>query len=78
MIGFEYRSCCWSIQLSAQRQVVLDLNEQDFSNENEIEYDNSIGLKFSINGLGGDRSSSVAGLFSDSIFAYRRPYLITN
>lgn len=78
LIGFEYRSCCWSVQFAAQRQVILDLNQTDFNNDKQLQYDNSIGFNFKINGLGGDISSSIANLFSDSIFAYRRPYLITN
>lgn len=78
LVGFEYRSCCWSIQLSAQRQVRLDLNSDIPIDSAEIEYENSIGISFSINGLGGETASSVAKMFRDSIFAYRRPYLITN
>lgn len=78
LLGFEYRSCCWSVQVSAQRQVILDLNQTDFANQNELKYDNSIGIQFRINGLGGDSTSTVTKLFADSIFSYRRPYLITN
>jgi LPS-assembly protein len=78
LIGIEYRSCCWSIQLAAQRQVVVDLNQTEFNNEDAVQYDNGISLNFKISGMGGDISSSIADLFSSSIFAYRRPYLITN
>lgn len=78
LFGVEYRSCCWSIQLAAQRQVVVDLNQTEFNNEDALEYDNGISLNFKISGMGGDISSSIADLFSNSIFAYRRPYLITN
>lgn len=78
LVGLEYRTCCWSIQLAAQRQVVVDLNEVQFNDETAIKYDNGISINFKISGMGGDISSSIADLFSDSIFAYRRPYLITN
>jgi LPS-assembly protein len=78
LIGFEYRSCCWSIQLAAKRQIVIDLNSEDISSTADTQYDNGISFSFKISGLGGDLSSSIANLFSESIFAYRRPYLITN
>ncbi len=78
LIGFEYRACCWSIKVSAQRQVRLDLNSDIPIDNSDVEYENSIGISFSINGLGGEAGASVAKMFNDSIFAYRRPYLITN
>jgi len=78
LIGFEYRSCCWSIQLAAKRQIVVDLNNEDIVSNVDTQYDNGISFNFKISGLGGDLSSSIANLFSESIFAYRRPYLITN
>lgn len=77
VIGFEYRSCCWSVQVSAQRQVVLDLNRTDFDNDGLVQYENGIGINFRFQGLGGEVVSDISKLFSDSIFAYRRPYLIT-
>ncbi len=78
LIGFEYRSCCWSIQLAAKRQVIVNLDNDQNNPSSSIEYDNGISFNFKISGLGGDLSSSIADLFSESIFAYRRPYLITN
>ena len=78
LIGFEYRSCCWSIQLAAKRQILVDLDDAQIGSNTDIEYDTGISFNFKISGLGGDLSSSIANLFSESIFAYRRPYLITN
>ncbi|MBU2881546.1 LPS assembly protein LptD [Psychrosphaera sp. B3R10] len=78
LVGFEYRSCCWSVQIAAQRQVRLDLNSEQAIDDVDVTYDNSIGLNFRINGLGGETKSAITKLFADSIFAYRRPYLITN
>ena len=77
LLGVEYRSCCWSVQIAAKRQVVVDLNQVDHNQTSAIEYDNGISINFKISGLGGDSSSSVAELFSSSVFAYRHPYLIT-
>ena len=77
LIGFEYRSCCWSIQVSAQRQVILDLNNPDFNVNSNVEYENGISINFTLSGLGGDTASKISKMFSNSIFAYRRPYLIT-
>ncbi|MDA8622231.1 LPS assembly protein LptD [Psychrosphaera sp.] len=77
LIGFEYRSCCWSIQVSAQRQVVLDLNNPDFNVNSNVDYENGISINFTLSGLGGDSASKISKMFSNSIFAYRRPYLIT-
>ncbi len=77
LLGLEYRSCCWSIQIAAKRQVVVDLNQVNQDQNSAIEYDNGISINFKISGLGGDLSSSVAELFSNSVFAYRHPYLIT-
>jgi LPS-assembly protein len=78
LVGFEYRSCCWSIQLAAKRQIVVDLNNDQIESGADVQYDNGISFNFKISGLGGDLSSNIANLFSESIFAYRRPYLITN
>lgn len=78
MIGFEYRSCCWSVQISAQRQVLVNLDDQQLSLSQEVEYENNFGIKFRLNGLGGDMTSNISSLFERSVFAYRRPYLITN
>jgi len=77
LLGLEYRSCCWSIQVAAKRQVVVDLNQVNYDQNAAIEYDNGISINFKISGLGGELSSSVAELFSSSVFAYRHPYLIT-
>lgn len=77
VVGFEYRSCCWSIQVSAQRQVLLDLTNTDFDNNANVQYENGVGINFKFQGLGGETVSDISKLFSDSIFAYRRPYLIT-
>lgn len=77
LVGFEYRSCCWSVQVSAQRQVVLDLNNPDFNVNSNVEYENGISINFTLSGLGGDTASRISKMFSNSIFAYRRPYLIT-
>ena len=77
LVGIEYRSCCWSVQIAAKRQVVVDLNQVDYNQDSAIEFDNGISINFKISGLGGDLSSSVADLFSNSVFAYRHPYLIT-
>ena len=77
LFGIEYRSCCWSIQVAAKRQVVVDLNQINLNQNAAVEYDNGISINFKISGLGGKLSSSISDLFSNSIFAYRHPYLIT-
>lgn len=76
LLGIEYRSCCWSVQVAAKRQVVVDLNQVNQAQNTAIQYDNGISINFKINGLG-DGLSSIADLFSNSVFAYRHPYLIT-
>lgn len=77
LLGLEYRTCCWSIQVAAKRQVVVDLNDVNYDQTSAIQYNNGISVNFKISGMGGNISSSIADLFKDSIFAYRRPYLIT-
>ena len=76
LIGVQYQSCCWSVQLSAQRKVLTNLDQFDNNNLKQPEYDNSIELSFSLSGLGS--SSNAQQPLSSSIFSYRRPYLISN
>ena len=57
LVGFEYRSCCWSIQIAAKRQVVLNLDDPNFDAFSDVEYENGIKFNFTLNGFGGDTSS---------------------
>ncbi len=77
LLGFEYRACCWSIQLAAQRQIILNLENTESNVFASPEYENGFRINFTLNGFGGDMTSKIANLFDSSIFAYRRPYLIT-
>lgn len=47
-LGIQYNSCCWAIGVSTRRYVTNRANQQ----EDEVLYDNSIGVTFELRGLG--------------------------
>ncbi len=61
--GLEYDSCCWSIQLLAQRQI---LN----SSTDDNAYDNSILVQFVLKGLGSLSDNKTRTTLEQSIYGY--------
>lgn len=64
--GIAYDSCCWSIQLLAQRR----LNNTAISTTNNNDYDNSILLQFVFKGIGSLSGSTARTTLEQSIHGY--------
>ncbi|WP_018982768.1 LPS-assembly protein LptD [Salinimonas chungwhensis] len=69
-IGLEYESCCWAIQVVAQRQLSnrFGIDGQQSTDE----YDSGVSLQFIFKGLGSAKSSR--RMLEDGMFGYRQPY----
>lgn len=61
--GISYDSCCWSIQLLAQRRLQSSINNDDA-------YDNSILVQFVLKGLGNLSGSKTRNTLEQSIHGY--------
>ncbi|QPG05197.1 LPS assembly protein LptD [Salinimonas marina] len=68
--GLQYESCCWAIQVVAQRQ--LSNRFADDGQQSTDEYDSGIGVQFIFKGLGSSKSSR--RMLEDGMFGYRQPY----
>ncbi|MEI5639390.1 MULTISPECIES: LPS assembly protein LptD [unclassified Pseudoalteromonas] len=73
-VGIQYQSCCWAIQLTANRQIETDLNQT--LNHDEAVFDSGFSLKFVLSGLGSQSSGDASKLLQQGIFGYRRPYFL--
>lgn len=63
IIGLSYDSCCWSIQLLAQRRLQNSTTIED-------DYDNSILIQFVFKGLGSLSGSTAKTTLEESIYGY--------
>jgi LPS-assembly protein len=68
--GLQYESCCWSIRLVAQRQL---LNRYQLDGQRDINnFDSGVSLQFSFKGLSSNQQN--ANMLLDGMFGYRQPY----
>jgi len=67
IVGMAYDSCCWSIQLLAQRRI------QNTTTVNDA-YDNSILVQFVFKGLGSLSGSKARSTLTQSIYGYSNPF----
>ncbi|MCK4834376.1 MAG: LPS assembly protein LptD, partial [Gammaproteobacteria bacterium] len=67
ILGLAYDSCCWSIQLLAQRR----LQNSTTSNDS---YDDSILVQFVFKGLGSLSGSRTRSTLEQSIYGYSDPF----
>ena len=65
--GIAYDSCCWSIQLLAQRRLKNTTTSTTINND---DYDNSILVQFVFKGLGSLSGSSARTTLEQSIYGY--------
>ncbi|MCC2617812.1 LPS assembly protein LptD [Aestuariibacter halophilus] len=71
--GVQYESCCWSLALVVQRNLINRFDITGVQSTNEFE--SSISLRFSFNGLG-NGARNTRKLLEDGLFGYRQPYLL--
>ena len=70
--GFQYDSCCWSLQLVWKRHLTNRFDA--LGNQSVDEYDSGISLKFEFKGMGQGRSRR--SLLEDGLYGYQQPYVI--
>jgi len=68
IIGLAYDSCCWSIQLTAQRRL------KNLTQTSTSEYDNSLLVQFVFKGLGSLANSGHKSFLQESIYGYTDVY----
>lgn len=70
-IGVQYNSCCWAIGLGARRYVTSRQNQEN----NNVVYDNSIGVTFELRGLGNnDHQSGIQEMLEKGKLPYIKAY----
>ena len=68
--GLQYESCCWAIQIVAQRQLSNRYAADGAQSVNE--FDSGISLNFIFKGMGSGSTSN--NMLSNGLFGYRQPY----
>ncbi len=67
--GLEYRSCCWSVRLAAQRRLKDVNNASGDVGGGGLDYDTFVGIQFSLRGLG-DVGDSLGELLERRVPGY--------
>ncbi|OOF66474.1 LPS assembly protein LptD [Rodentibacter sp. Ppn85] len=70
-LGVQYNSCCWAIGVGARRYVTSRQNQ----GQDEVLYDNSIGVIFELRGLGtNDHQSGIQDMLKKGKLPYIKAY----
>ncbi|OOF53696.1 LPS assembly protein LptD [Rodentibacter genomosp. 2] len=70
-LGVQYNSCCWAIGVGARRYVTNRQNQK----QDEVLYDNSIGVTFELRGLGNsDHQSGIQDMLEKGKLPYIKAY----
>ena len=74
--GVQYESCCWAIQITAQRHLI---NRFDFFGQQNInDFDSGINFGFRFLFGEADKNRVSKNLLRDGLFGYRQPYFLSN
>ncbi len=69
-LGLQYNTCCWSVGVGARRYVT---NRQNQRND-EIFYDNAIGVTFELRGFGNDHQSGIENMMRRGKLPYLQAF----
>ena len=70
-LGVQYNSCCWAVGVGARRYVTSRQNQ----GQDEVLYDNSIGVTFELRGLGtNDHQSGIQDMLKKGKLPYIKAY----
>ncbi|MCX2962394.1 LPS assembly protein LptD [Rodentibacter caecimuris] len=70
-LGVQYNSCCWAVGVGARRHVTSRQNQ----GQDEVLYDNSIGVTFELRGLGtNDHQSGIQDMLKKGKLPYIKAY----
>ena len=70
-VGVQYNSCCWAIGVGARRYVTSHQNQR----QNQVVYDNSVGITFELRGLGNnDHQSGIQEMLKKGKLPYIKAF----
>jgi LPS-assembly protein lptD len=69
-LGLQYNTCCWSVGVGARRYVT---NRQNQRND-DIFYDNAIGVTFELRGFGNDHQSGIENMMRRGKLPYLQAF----
>ena len=69
-LGVQYNTCCWSIGVGARRYVTSRQNQRN----DEIFYDNSVGVTLELRGFGNDHKSGIEEMMKQGKLPYLKAF----
>lgn len=75
--GLRFKACCWSIELSVQKQLITKYLSDDTLSDSGT-YDDSIQLQFEVKGIGGTNTNQNDEMLNSGSFTYGRPFYLND
>ena len=69
-LGVQYNTCCWSVGIGARRYVTSRQNQRN----DEIFYDNSVGVTLELRGFGNDHKSGIEEMMKQGKLPYLKAF----
>jgi LPS-assembly protein lptD len=69
-LGVQYNTCCWSVGVGARRYVTSRQNQRN----DEIFYDNSVGVTLELRGFGNDHKSGIEEMMKQGKLPYLKAF----
>ena len=69
-LGLQYNTCCWSVGVGARRYVTSRQNQRN----DEVFYDNAIGVTFELRGFGNDHQSGIENMMRRGKLPYLQAF----
>ena len=69
-LGLQYNTCCWSVGVGARRYVTSRQNQRN----DDIFYDNAIGVTFELRGFGNDHQSGIENMMRRGKLPYLQAF----
>ncbi|MDG6895364.1 LPS assembly protein LptD [Volucribacter amazonae] len=71
--GVQYNTCCWSAGIGYRRYVTSKDN-QEYQNDKQVFYDNSVIFNVELRGLGGSHNSGISRMLGKGLIPYADPF----
>lgn len=71
--GVQYNTCCWSAGIGYRRYVTSKEN-QEYQNDKDVFYDNSVIFNVELRGLGGSHNSGISRMLGKGLIPYADPF----
>ncbi|MGL5728023.1 MAG: hypothetical protein ACRCYD_09260, partial [Plesiomonas sp.] len=73
LLGLQYNTCCWAVNLMYERKTIGYDN-----NTRTSTYDNAVSFNVEIRGLGNNYSTGIGEMLGSGILPYQRPFTLNN